>query len=83
MSIYGTWFPFYHSYCIERLDDQDYEPIISSNRCSPPGCARIDLHSMNCTFNLTGRKEAQFFSLFLSIMTNQIQFLVCKVKNTC
>ena len=36
--IFGTWFPFRHSYLIERLDDQDYEPRISTNRFSPPGC---------------------------------------------
>ena len=29
------------------------------------------------------KREVQFFSLFLSIMTHQIQFIVCKVKNTC
>ena len=32
--IFGTWFPFHHSYLLERLDDQDYEPRISANRFS-------------------------------------------------
>ena len=32
VSIFGTWFPFHQSYRIEGLDDQDYEPRISSNR---------------------------------------------------
>ena len=36
--IFGTWFPFHHSYLLERLDDQDYGPRISANRFSPPGC---------------------------------------------
>ena len=27
MSIFGTWFPFFRSYRIERLDDQEFNPI--------------------------------------------------------
>ena len=37
-SIFGTWFPSRNSYRNERLDDLDYEPRISANRFSPPGC---------------------------------------------
>ena len=27
MSIFGTWFPFHHSYRIEGLDSQELHPI--------------------------------------------------------
>ena len=27
MSIFGTWFPFRHSYRIEGLDSQEFHPI--------------------------------------------------------